>query len=166
MLDIAGIGIGIVAATAATIGLIIAYLNRRDMLLASLPTIELYGPSTQCHFRLRTDEKSVGWKVIRVEVIESDWSNCIAQPVEERVTATLTEYPMSEWREFCDYPNGASNFAPIFIHYRCEKAVFSFVCVTPSRVWWAPWRRRKKRIPYNFVRHELRSIVEDPLLKC
>lgn len=83
-MDIAGIGIGIVAAIAATIGLIITYLNRRDMLLASLPKIELYGSSIQWHFRIRTDEKSIGWKVVRVEVVASDWNNCISQPVAKK----------------------------------------------------------------------------------
>ena len=161
----------IAAPLAALTGLIsvaFAYLNHRARINAKarseLPQLFIYGRSTDYHFRLETDHSSIGWKVIRVEALDADHGECLAQET-VKINGNLRTYNRSEWRAFCDYPEGASSgFTPIFFHPNCYRASLSFICEIPSRMWWKPWQRQKKRLPYIYKREEIPSIVKDPLL--
>ena len=147
-----------VAALAATVGLVIAFFNRRDMVLAKLPKIQLFNSGGGYHFRLNTDHNSIGWKVIKVEVVDSNYrKECLAQDLMVKEDERTTKYVRSGWRDFCEYPEGASDFAPLWVHPNCYKASLSFICSVPSR--------KRKRVPYKFVRGEQLPSDMDPILR-
>ena len=115
-----------------------------------LPKVELFGEDGIFHLYLDTDHNSIKWKIIRVEVLDSNIRECLAQYGFEQKD-TVTKYRPGPWRDFCDYPEGAQPVEMIAIHPGCYKAILSFTCETPSRVWWKPRRLKRERVPYKYV---------------
>ena len=152
----------------ATIGTVLVYLNHRVRKQKELPHIQLYQMGGVYHFRLETDQHSIGWKVIKVEVVHSD---CGKEILSQTLYKTerhdqgekISSYP-SEWRDFCEYPGGAPPLTEIYFHDNCYEASLLFVCETPSKVWWKPWQREKKRVPCKFVKGTHPPGHSDPYL--
>ena len=128
-----------------------------------LPKIELFGEDGVFHLYLDTDHNSIGWKIIRVESLGSNVRECLAQYVAEQKD-TVTEYHLGPWRDSCNYPEGAHPVEIIALHPNCYKATLSFICETPSRVWWKPWKQ-KKRVPYKYVSNTQPPTIDHPVLR-
>ncbi len=160
--------VSLMALVAATISALFAYLNHRATVQAreqsELPKIGLYGSGGDCHFRLETDHNSIGWKIVRVEVVESDPSKCLQQNLWSQADDGSWSWVPSEWRDFCEYPEGASDFEPISFHPACSKASLEFICEIPARTWWIQWRKKRKRVPYKYVIGGLPPLVSDSYL--
>ena len=166
---VVGLFVSVVTLVVAGIGTWLAYLNHLARKQAELPKIQLYETGGVYHFRLETDHRSVGWKVIRVEVVHSDYGeNVIAQTLCKKETwehlVTTSSYT-SEWRQICEYPEGAGSLALIFFHNNCMEAALLFTCETPSRVWLKPWEKKKKFVHYQFVRGTQPPWLDDPYVK-
>ena len=166
---IIGLVVSLVTLTVAAIGTVLAYLNHRVRKQYELPKIWLYQTGGIYHLRLETDHHSVGWKVIRVEVVYSDYgkeilSQTLYKKEKHDQGVTISSY-VSEWRDFCEYPEGARPLTEIYFHDSCYEASLLFVCETPSKVWWRPWRREKKRVPYKYIRGTHPPGDNDPYLK-
>ena len=97
-----------------------------------LPKVELFGEDGIFHPYLDTDHNSIKWKIIRVEVLDSNIRECLAQYGFEQKD-TVTEYRLGVWSDFCDYPEGPHPVEMIAIHPGCYKAILSFTCETPVR---------------------------------
>ena len=164
MIEIGSLVFSALAAVVGIPSLIFAFFNHRARYQSELPKIHLYDTSGAVHFRPETDQHSIGWKVVRIEVIETDWGKCLAQEV-----YTQTDRVMSSentgWRDYCEFPNGAAPVSPLFIHPNCVEASFSFICTTPSRIWWKPWHNQKKAVPYKFLRGTQPQGHQDPYLR-
>ena len=155
------------SALAAVVGipnLIFAFFNNRARKQSELPKIHLYDTSGAFHFRLETDQHSIGWKVVRNEVAETDWEKCLAQEVYTQTDCLLSS-ETTEWRGHCEFPDGAAPVSPLFIHHNCGEATRSFICTTPSPIWWKPWRNQKKPVPYKFLRGTQPQGHQDPYLR-
>ena len=140
----------------------ISWLNRRKK-EGPLPKIELYGGNGVFSPYLDIDHNSIGWKIIRVEVLDSNVRECLSQHVIEQ-TDTGSKGQLGGWRDFCDYPGGAHPVEMIAIHPDCYEAILSFICETPSRIWWKPWKRKKERVPYKYVPGRQPPIIDHPAL--
>ena len=126
MIELVTLSLSVVAATTAALGLVIGYLNHRDRVRATeqneLPKIQMYGSGASCSFRLETDHKSIGWKVVGVKVIDSDYRECLKQYVWRTENDVTTYGPIVEWRDFCDYPEGSPDLPEILFHPNCDEA--------------------------------------------
>ena len=153
----------------AAIGTWFTFLNHRARKQNELPRIQLYETAGVYHFRLETDHHSVGWKVIRIEVVDSDHGKeVLGQTLykkEERDQGVTISSYLSDWRDFCEYPEGARLLTDVYFHNRCYEASLSFVCETPSKVLWNPRQRRKRRVPYKYIRGTHPSGDNDPYLR-
>lgn len=152
----------------AAVGTVLVYLGHRARKQKELPRIQLYETVGAYHFRLDTDQRSIGWKVIRVEAVHSDYIKEILKQTlyrkeENNHGVTISSY-LSEWRNFCEYPEGAGPLTSIYFHDNCYEASLIFICETPSRVWWKPWQMEKKKVPYKFVRGTHPPGHSDPYL--
>ena len=166
---VVGLGISIVTLTVAAIGTGLSYLNHRARRQKELPKVQLYQTGGIYHIRLETDHHSIGWKLIRVEVVGSDYgkeilSQTLYKTEKHNQDVTISSY-VSEWRDFCEYSEGAPPLTEIYFHDNCYEAYLIFVCETPSKVWWKPWRRGKKRVPYKYIRGTHLHGGNDPFLK-
>ncbi len=156
---------------------LIYYLNHRTKVQGreqnELPKIQLYRYAdaihVDCYFRLETDHHSIGWKVIRVEVVDSNYRECLKQNVHSKTDDGRPTWSPGEWQDFCDYPEGASCAEPISFHHACWQASLLFICETPEqiRIWWKPWRKEKKkiRLPYKYVKGAQPPVSNDWLLR-
>ena len=162
----------IIAAVTGIISVRYAYLRHRADEESKLPKIGLYGLRDWISFRLETDSHSVGWKVIRIEVIDSlrplSTDTKILQKSLKRME---TEHGIrgsfgstGEWSAFLDYPEGAQELEFIEIHPDCSVANLSFICETRSRILWKPWQKQRKRVPCKYQKGKMPPMSDDPLL--
>ena len=167
----------IVTPILAGIAVWFSYLNHRATTQAreesKLPKIGLYELNGWVSFRLETDSHSVGWKVVRIEVIDAlRPPNTDTKILQKSLKKIETEDgirgsfgPTGEWSDFLDYPEGAQELEFIEFHPDCSVANFSFICETPSRIWWRPWRKQRKRVPCKYQKGEMPPMSDDPLLR-
>lgn len=167
---ITGLVVSLATLFVAVIGTVLVWLNHRARKQQDLPKIQLYQTGGAYHFRLETDHRSIGWKVIRVEVVDADCGKkeVLAQNLygtEQNNQGVTTSSRVSEWRDFCEYLQGAEPWAAIYFHPDCYEASLFFVCETPSKVWWNPRQREKKRVPCKYIKGTHPPGHNDPYFK-
>ena len=177
--------VGIIAATAATIGTTYAVtkdlFSLREKKRKELPRISLYDAP---HISLRrghyfcfleTGPDRMGWKIIRADVkqVEHGLSaplldkhqgrealKCIRNLLPPYKKGEWTEYgSYGEWSDYCEWPE-ENNLFDIVIHEHCDKVHLSFTCEMASRAWWNLWRRKVK-LPFLFQKGTRYPMLHD-----
>ena len=160
-LDILGISLTAIAAIASAGGLYLTFLNHRARKQSLLPTIEITSfayVKDFYFFSLKTNAHSVGWKVVRIEAVHSDFGLEFLAQNYDKVEGNVTSGPyQTDWRSYCEYDGGPRPLEGFHVHRSVYEADLNFVCDTGSRVWWTPWRKRRIKLLSNFRRTEAMS---------
>ena len=142
MVAITGLLLTAVAAVAAILGLLVAYLNHRARLQNELPKVVIYHSDIykgeQCFFfKMLPDPKSMCWEITRIAVDRSRGSPCQLSPTTEDAI---------EWRECYEYDQPVRK-GELLIRRTGSDVWLSFVCRTPLRWWklWQWWRHWEER---------------------
>ena len=142
MIAITGLVLTAVAALAATLGLLVAYLNHRARSQNELPKVAIYYSDIykgeKCFFfKIVPDSKSMHWEVIRVTANKSDGSPCQLSP---------TTGEVAEWCDHYEYDQPVKK-GEFLIRQTGSEVWLLFVCRTPLRWWkrWQWWRHWEER---------------------
>ena len=138
--------IAVATLTVATIGTFFAWRNHRLTVSSQQPEIVfdpqdqgLYWPDREMtlYFQLRTQNSSLGWRVHRVEVVQSVPKECLRH----------AESNQLEWRDFDDFdhPIEQEQYGELCVRPGCNELAVRFLCKRPvSRWWWKGLRQERK----------------------
>ena len=142
MIEIATITLTAIAAIAAVLGLLVAYLNHHARLQSELPKVAIYHSDIykgeKCFsFKIIPGFMSMYWDVIRVTANKSDGSPCQLAPTTGEVI---------EWYDLYEYEQPTKK-GELLIRGANADVWLSFVCRAPLRWWkrWQWWKNREER---------------------
>ena len=154
------------------VALILPFLKRPTSTEQPLPQVKLYewplSPG-DCYFRLVTDHGSIGWTVIRVEVDDADFKDCIDRDDWVQGHNGVRYYgPTGKWRSACDYSEDEDHdYMPLLFHPACPRVLLTVVCRTPDTVRKPKqfWRKdnRMQKLPFVYERGTHIPAVNDRL---